>query len=54
MDNFPQDYDRLIEEMYHPENFSDEFLSICCGVPVDEDLLICPNCGEHCGVEHDN
>lgn len=28
-------------------------LSDCCGAPVDTDIMICSDCGEHCGIEPD-
>ena len=28
-----------------------EHLSECCGVEVDDDFMICPDCKDHTGVE---
>jgi len=46
MNNDPQDT---------PEGLNDPIaISQCCGAdhPMLEDIQLCPECGEHCGIEY--
>ena len=49
--------DRWIENQLYrwlDENCDGYRMSDCCNAPTDTDILICMECGEHCGVMCDD
>lgn len=45
-----KEFSKIVKDVYTKRNGYE--LSSCCGAGVYEDMLICKECKEHCGIEY--